>query len=108
MLTLSEKLQQGCEKRTLVMLDTYPFFVIGTLCNVSEHYVEIDVKFGVPSELIHLPFRIMIDDIVAIYAETYEGEIPYPDNFRTRKEKAGGGTNDTTISDRGNSSTNSV
>lgn len=108
MLTLSEKLQHGCGKRTIVMLDTYPFFVIGTLCNVSYHYVEINVEFGVPTELICLPLRIMIDDIVAIYPETHEGEIPYPDSFRTRKEKAGGGINDTTISDRGNSSTNNV
>lgn len=108
MLSLCEKLKLGCGMRTIVMLDTYPFFVVGTLNSVSEQYIEVNVEFGVPVELLHLPLRIKLDNIVAVYSETLEGEIPYPHSFATGKEKAGDGINDTAVSNFSDSNTNSV
>jgi hypothetical protein len=98
MLTLNEKLKGGLGKRTIVILDVYPFFIVGTLCRVMQHYIEVEAEFGVLAELMDLPFRIRTDNIVGIYSETVKGEIPFPEGFASRIQQTGGGNDDTAIS----------
>lgn len=77
-ITLVKKLRKGLNKRVLVMIEAFPFFIVGTLVDVASNQIDILAEFGVPLPLKNNVFHINIESIVAVYVEEQDGEIPLP------------------------------
>jgi len=68
-------------KRALVLLASYPFFVVGKVKEVGKNYVLIDSEFGVPHQLKGVPFTIRFNRINAYFADDGIHKIPEFDNY---------------------------
>ena len=75
-MTLAEKLSQGIGRRALVMIEVFPFFIVGTLDDVQGDHINIIAEFGVPLQFQGKDFNLNIANIAALYVEENEGEIP--------------------------------
>lgn len=74
--SLEQKLVNGIGKKILVMLESFPFFVVGTLEFVSNGQIGVNVTFGVPLPLKNRIFEIGLTKISAFYVEECPGDIP--------------------------------
>lgn len=77
-MTLAERLSRGLGKRVLVMIQNFPFFIVGRLVDVQGDHINIIAEFGVPLEFQGKDFNLNIANIAALYVEAVEGEIPMP------------------------------
>lgn len=77
-MTLAEKLNRGLGRRVLVMISTFPFFIVGKLVDVQGDHINIIADFGVPLEFQGKDFNLNIANIAALYVEEVQGEIPMP------------------------------
>ena len=75
-MTLSEKLSIGLGNRVLVMIETFPFFIVGILDDVQGDHINIIAESGVPLQFRGKDFNLNIANIAALYVEETEGEIP--------------------------------
>lgn len=75
-MTLAEKLELGLGRKALVMIEVFPFFIVGTLDDVQGDHINIIAEFGVPGEFEGKDFNLNIANIAALYVEEFDGEIP--------------------------------
>lgn len=74
--TLEQELENGIGKRALVMLPSFPFFIVGKLEDVGTGCISIIAESGVAVELKGTEFYISIENIAAVFVEGVHGEIP--------------------------------
>ena len=70
------KLSASIGKKALIMIEYYPFSLVGILENVENEEIWINAKFGVSAPLKDNVFQIRIDAISALFAETEQNKIP--------------------------------
>lgn len=75
-ISIENKLSTSIDKKVLVMTEYYPFFLVGILKKVENEEIWIKAKFGVSAPLKNNVFRIRIDAISALFAETEQNKIP--------------------------------
>lgn len=73
---ISEILSQGIGQNIIVILETYPFFVVGTFEYENNDQIGVMVQFGVPVPLNGNLFHIRKDSIAAFYADSNLGNVP--------------------------------
>lgn len=50
---------------SIFILDTFPYFIVGSIKYIYSDYIVVKAKFGVSDELLNTPFSINISNIVA-------------------------------------------
>lgn len=66
--TLSEALSELIgEKDRIIMLETFPFFIVGEILEVYDECLIMRADFGVSTELLGTTFFISIEKIVTFY-----------------------------------------
>ncbi len=74
---VSREFEENPEKRALILIEPFPFLIIGSIVEVVSDYVVIEAEVTNVSELDGEIYRIHIDDIEVFYIEK-EGR-PIPD-----------------------------
>ena len=64
------------KRKILVMTESYPFFLVGTLVSSDKNYINVEAKFGIPLPLRDRVFHIRKDAISAFFIENDECKIP--------------------------------
>ncbi|MDU1055137.1 hypothetical protein [Clostridium baratii] len=66
--TLSEALSELInQKDRIIMLEQFPFFIVGEVLEVYDECLIMRADFGVPVELLGKTFFISIDKIITFY-----------------------------------------
>ncbi|OCL27323.1 hypothetical protein U472_07635 [Orenia metallireducens] len=92
MSNIIDRLEESLGKKTIVILETFPFFMVGTLQQAADDHIIVKPNFGVPVELRDIPFTIVLENIVAIFPEDEQNQIPTPAKFgMTNNQNYGNG-----------------
>ena len=65
--TLSEALSELIGQKDRIMLEQFPFFIVGEVLEVYDECLIMRADFGVPVELQGKTFFISIDKIITFY-----------------------------------------
>lgn len=73
---VSEAFAEAVGQRTFILISSFPFMFIGTICEVESDFLFLDVETTHISELEGRIMRIHIDDINVFYIENGGPVIP--------------------------------
>lgn len=73
--TLVQKLEKGIGKRTLVITENFPFYIVGELKAVGEEYIKIIAESDIGNIIKGNAFVVSIENIASLYVEEVEAEI---------------------------------